>query len=89
MKIRSVSTEPFPLDLKRAYLPFVIESTCPGCGGEVERHLTEDYLSYPRIGGPQIIDFVHEIEEPRYRVCGRWSETVVIDFTIRPASGQP
>ncbi len=89
MKIRSVPSHPFTIDVKRFGLPFIVESTCPGCGLAVERDLDGDYLSYPTVGCPERIGFIHEIEEPKYRICGEWFETVVIDIIVRPERGQP
>jgi hypothetical protein len=84
MEIR-LNKQVFQLELKHAYIPCVIESTCPKCGVKIARDLGEDYLSYPTIGEPTNINFVHEIEEPKYRVCARWDEKVIIEFTVRAA----
>ena len=38
---------------KRPYLPgIVIKSKCPKCGEPYEKDMSDDYLSYPRVGTP-------------------------------------
>lgn len=78
---RDPDAQPHTLEVKRAYFPFIVSSTCPKCGQLMERYLANDYLSFPTIGAPTHVDFVHEIEGPKYRVCARWSERIVIDYT--------
>lgn len=47
----------FRMDVKRCYLPFVLEDVCPKCAAKVERDLALDYLSYPVINSETVVDF--------------------------------
>ena len=38
------------LMIKRLYLPFEVSDSCPDCPNTVVKDLSQDYLSYPRLG---------------------------------------
>jgi hypothetical protein len=44
---------PFIIDVKRLYLPIIIEGKCPQCNAEYERDLNDAYLSYPKVNVPE------------------------------------
>lgn len=50
------------LDIKRCYLPIVITDTCPHCGLSVQKFLSGDYVSYPKLNKPFTINMHHVIE---------------------------
>lgn len=54
--------EPHNLDIKRCYLPFVVTAKCPHCGLSVQKHISSDYLSYPKINVPFDMPMYHCIE---------------------------
>jgi hypothetical protein len=37
------------LDIKRCYLPVVINVKCPNCGKDAEIDLNQNYIGYPKI----------------------------------------
>lgn len=84
MKIteKKVAGDNFQIDVKRFYLPFIIETNCPECGELHEHDLTEYYLAYPRIARASKIYFSCECEH-------EWSEEVVVNVTLTQAGHQP
>lgn len=60
------------LDVKRFYMPVVVEATCPDCGRRVERNLTDDYLGYPVPNVPFYLTMSHPDRED-----------VAHDFSVR------
>jgi len=51
-RVRKVKTDQIYELAKRTYLPYVIEATCPTCGGVARLDVTDEYLSYPPAGEP-------------------------------------
>ena len=49
VKPTSIETaiEPFGVEVKRCYLPVVINVVCPTCGKALRHDLRDHYLSYP------------------------------------------
>ena len=77
MKITKIDA-PFAIDVKRLYLPFVIEDDCPECGRMCVFDLTGDYLSYPTIDGVFLASFYceegHDVEE--------WDQELVLKVSV-------
>jgi len=70
-------SEPFDIDVKRFYLPFVLEAACPNCGAQQADDLSIDYLSYPTAMWRQPHRFW-------CRTCDKeWDENIYIDIDIR------
>lgn len=68
---------------KRTYLPFALTSTCPKCGRDGERDLTDQYLSYPVLGQPQRVTFRHDdADDDEANCANEWHGFVVIGFTL-------
>ena len=63
MKIE-MQEETFTIEMKRFYLPLVIEAKCPECGELVERDCADDYLSYVEVFADTAIHMVHDIDTP-------------------------
>jgi hypothetical protein len=79
---------PFSVDVKRFHIPVTLTSKCPGCGTEVEKDLTEKYLSYPNVGVVEEVSFYHECSEPPNYKCEEWSVPVVLDIHVRMATDE-
>lgn len=62
MKIE-MTNKPGTLDIKRCYLPIEITDTCPTCGTTVTKHLSSDYISFPKVNEPTKLSMYHHIEE--------------------------
>lgn len=81
----AVKTEPhYAYDLgKRAYLPFVVTSTCPECGATVTRDLTDSYLSNPVLDVENEEGFSHEVDTPDGKyVTHSWSICLIPRMTL-------
>jgi hypothetical protein len=64
---------------KRAYLPFIVASSCPQCSRREERDLSgDDHLNYPIIGQPSTVYFSCE----RNHASVEWEVNVRVDVTL-------
>ena len=69
---------------KRFYVPVEVTSTCPGCGSNIVKDLTKEYLSYPHTNRVTKLYFTHED-------CGEegedteWSHDVVVRISLEEA----
>ncbi len=61
MKIKVLS-KPFELEIKRCYLPVVVEAFCPECKTKCIQDLGDNYLSYPTLNGEEELYFCCENE---------------------------
>ena len=80
MKIRHKNLDPFELEVKRLYHPYVFVDTCPKCGKEVEN---DNYLSHPMANGQNSIDFCHTTDDPD-DMFHEWSQDYELVFEIKP-----
>jgi hypothetical protein len=79
------TTEPMSIDLKRCYLPIVIIDTCPKCGMEVSKHLSSDYLSYPRVNQVFSVSMYHHIEHEDRDEEHDWKVFVILRVSLEAA----
>lgn len=92
---RTKTNEPFPIDVKRFYVPFVVIDKCPNCGREVHKPLDNDYLGYPIACVPIEVSmycgyepdddelYQSDLEAWRAQCCNaEWDVHVVLDFTL-------
>ena len=54
---RIETAEEFSIDVKRFYVPFVVEIYCPDCKNKIESNLSDNYLSYPEVNKIEPITF--------------------------------
>lgn len=73
------------LDIKRCYLPIVIHATCPKCGAEVSKHLSSDYLSYPKVNQPISVPMYHYINHDGRDEEHEWKIAVVLRVSMEVA----
>jgi hypothetical protein len=66
------------LSVKRCYIPCVLTDACPQCGAEVQRDLSDDYLSYPNLGEPVDVHFYHSADDHE----AEWRRQVVLEFSV-------
>lgn len=52
IEVNKTSENAFEINVKRFYLPFEINWTCPNCKEKGKQDLNHDYLSYPIAGKP-------------------------------------
>lgn len=68
------------LDVKRFHVPFILKTTCPGCGGVVSMDFTKsDYLTSPPVNTPFDLDLYHW--------CGdgddhEWTTRVILNLDL-------
>lgn len=78
-KVHAVSGQPFSIEVKRFYAPFIITDACPKCGNAVQKDLRDDYMSYPTTDKP--------FSEGMY--CGdcdeEWTVRLVLSIDLRLA----
>jgi len=84
MKIE-MTNEPLSLDIKRCRLPIEITDTCPTCGAEVTKHLSSDYLSFPKVNAPFEIPMYHHVELPDRDDEHAWTVMIVLRVTAEAA----
>ena len=80
-----VKATPFPVDVKRLYLPVVVHSTCPTCGRKLSRDLDSDYLSYPAFNAPTDVSFCCEpdLDDDDAAPCSTlWNVTIKLGLTV-------
>lgn len=83
VQIETKEAKPDTLEIKRCYLPFIIVATCPTCNLRVERHLDDDYLSYPRLDEAFSVDMTHYIVDEKLE--HEWEVNVILRMTLEPA----
>ena len=69
--IRKIDSDgSFSLEVKRLYLPFVVEVDCEHCGKPITRDMQDEYLSYPPLGAPlEIWVYCEECDECTTRIA--------------------
>lgn len=63
MKLFPENNEPYKLDLKRLYLPYIFKGNCPNCGEEVKYPIAISPIYYAEVNKPFELDISHEIED--------------------------
>ncbi len=77
--------EPHNLDVKRCYLPFIVTAKCPKCGLLVQKHVDNDYLSYPVINKPFDMPMHHVIEHEDDDEEHDWKVKVILRVMLEAA----
>lgn len=68
--------KPFELEIKRCYLPTILEAFCPECKTRNVSDLQDDYISYPQINAEE--SFAFYCQE-----CGHeWEESIKIKIHV-------
>ena len=67
----------FHFDVKRLYLPYVINTQCPSCREQVQFDMGDQYISYPTVGKPEnLCLYCEDCDE-------EWTVGVTIDVTVQ------
>lgn len=79
MKITLIK-KPFEIEMKRCYLPFIVETKCPKCGYGIEVDLSNcNYLSYPRWNSDE--ECINFICDECYH---EWSKNIRLEVKMIP-----
>lgn len=86
MRIENRDDE-FDIDDKRFYPPIVVHDNCPACGAEVERDLSEHYLSFPKANSAFDLHVDHDgCPRPNTHYgATTWKTRVVLRVTLESA----